>query len=199
MIEFYLGERPILNNVPTWRCREAERPGLRARPSASSSSRKSTAPAATACSSARPPRASRSTRSGKCCCRARQLHRAADAGAVHLPDLRRIGRRAAPHRSAALRAFGQGRAARARRAHARGAEARGRWSSTRRRAAARRTPGSWRTDDAVAADHLFWMARYMERAENTARMLDVNYQTRCCRRARRWPRRAGAGCCRSAS
>jgi uncharacterized alpha-E superfamily protein len=27
------------------------------------------------------------------------------------------------------------------------------------------------------ADHLFWMARHMERAENTARMLDVNYQT----------------------
>ena len=27
------------------------------------------------------------------------------------------------------------------------------------------------------ADNLFWMARYMERAENTARMLDVNYQT----------------------
>jgi uncharacterized alpha-E superfamily protein len=26
------------------------------------------------------------------------------------------------------------------------------------------------------ADHLFWMARYIERAENTARMLDVNYQ-----------------------
>ena len=26
------------------------------------------------------------------------------------------------------------------------------------------------------ADHLFWMARYMERADNTARMLDVNYQ-----------------------
>ena len=26
------------------------------------------------------------------------------------------------------------------------------------------------------ADHLFWMARYLERAENTARMLDVNYQ-----------------------
>ncbi len=26
------------------------------------------------------------------------------------------------------------------------------------------------------ADHLFWMARYMERAENTARMLDVNHQ-----------------------
>ncbi|MEY4416793.1 MAG: hypothetical protein RIQ53_4086 [Pseudomonadota bacterium] len=27
------------------------------------------------------------------------------------------------------------------------------------------------------ADHLFWMSRYMERAENTARMLDVHYQT----------------------
>jgi uncharacterized alpha-E superfamily protein len=27
------------------------------------------------------------------------------------------------------------------------------------------------------ADHLFWMARYIERAENTARMMDVNYQT----------------------
>jgi uncharacterized alpha-E superfamily protein len=27
------------------------------------------------------------------------------------------------------------------------------------------------------ADHLFWQARYTERAENTARMLDVNYQS----------------------
>jgi uncharacterized alpha-E superfamily protein len=26
------------------------------------------------------------------------------------------------------------------------------------------------------ADHLFWLSRYTERAENTARMLDVNYQ-----------------------
>ena len=26
------------------------------------------------------------------------------------------------------------------------------------------------------ADHLFWMARYMERAENTARMLNVSYE-----------------------
>jgi len=24
------------------------------------------------------------------------------------------------------------------------------------------------------ADHLYWMARFIERAENTARMLDVN-------------------------
>ena len=27
------------------------------------------------------------------------------------------------------------------------------------------------------ADHLFWMARYTERAENTARMLDVHVQS----------------------
>ena len=27
------------------------------------------------------------------------------------------------------------------------------------------------------ADHLYWMARYTERAENTARMLDVALQT----------------------
>lgn len=27
------------------------------------------------------------------------------------------------------------------------------------------------------ADHLFWMARYVERAENTARMLDANLQS----------------------
>ena len=27
------------------------------------------------------------------------------------------------------------------------------------------------------ADHLYWMSRYTERAENTARMLDVNVQT----------------------
>ncbi|MGA0792009.1 MAG: alpha-E domain-containing protein, partial [Burkholderiaceae bacterium] len=26
------------------------------------------------------------------------------------------------------------------------------------------------------ADHLFWMSRYIERAENTARMLDVQLQ-----------------------
>ena len=30
---------------------------------------------------------------------------------------------------------------------------------------------------ARTADHLFWMARYTERAENTARMLDVSVQT----------------------
>ena len=54
MIEFYLGEQPILNNVPTYAVPRRRRPRLRARPPRpSSSSRKCTAPAATACSSAR--------------------------------------------------------------------------------------------------------------------------------------------------
>ena len=33
IVKFYLGEEPILKNVPTWRCREAEHLSLRARPS----------------------------------------------------------------------------------------------------------------------------------------------------------------------
>ena len=37
-----------------------------------------------------------------------KLHRAADAGAVDLPDLRRVRHRAAPHRPASVRALGQG-------------------------------------------------------------------------------------------
>ncbi|NBY53616.1 MAG: hypothetical protein EBQ53_08545 [Betaproteobacteria bacterium] len=31
------------------------------------------------------------------------------------------------------------------------------------------------------ASHLYWMARYVERAENTARMLMWRVTTRCCR------------------
>ena len=48
------------------------------------------------------------------------------------------------------------------------------------------------------ADHLFWMARYMERAENTARMLDVNYQTSLLPQSAD-ARRAAAGAACSAS
>ena len=54
MIEFYLGEKPILNNVPTYLCRDAEDLKLRARRTWTSWwSRRCTAPAATACWSAR--------------------------------------------------------------------------------------------------------------------------------------------------
>ena len=52
---------------------------------------------------------------------------------------------------------------------------RARWSSIRRRAAGRRIPGSL-VNALLAryADCIFWLARYVERAENLARILDVN-------------------------
>src|SRR6266567_4241747 len=53
--------------------------------------------------------------------------------------------------------------------------AKARWSSTPRRAVARRIPGSLPSLLARYADGLFWMARYVERAENLARLLDVNH------------------------
>jgi uncharacterized alpha-E superfamily protein len=49
------------------------------------------------------------------------------------------------------------------------------------------------------ADHLFWMSRYTERAENTARMLDVNYQTSLLPQSPPWRRWAGWACCPSAN
>ena len=184
MIEFYLGEKPILKNVPTYMCRDADDLAATCSTTWTSwSSRKCTAPAATACWSARRRRRRRSRTSARALQgQPERLHRAADARAVDLPDLRRERHRAAPHRPAAVRALGQGRADGARRPDARRAARKARWWSTRRRAAAPRTPGSSRPDGETTmlsrtADHLFWMARYMERAENTARMLDVNYQT----------------------
>ena len=57
IVRFFTGEEPILKNVPTWRCREADALSLCARQSRRDwSSRRSTAPAATACWSARTPR-----------------------------------------------------------------------------------------------------------------------------------------------
>ena len=49
------------------------------------------------------------------------------------------------------------------------------------------------------ADHLFWMSRYTERAENTARMLDVNYQTSLLPQSAAVAQVAGRACCPSAS
>ena len=49
MIRFYLGEEPILNNVPTWRCREPDALAYVLDHWTNWWSRKCTAPAATAC------------------------------------------------------------------------------------------------------------------------------------------------------
>src|SRR5207247_196221 len=81
------------------------------------------------------------------------------------------------HRPEALRAVGQGGADGSRRPHARRAEG---WLAGREFLAGRRNEGHLGAGGMMlsrTADHLFWMSRYTERAENTARMLDVNYQT----------------------
>src|SRR5581483_4620608 len=56
--------------------------------------------------------------------------------------------------------------------------ARARWSSIPRKEAAVRTHGSWtRRPESVLArvvESVYWLARYLERAENTARLVSVN-------------------------
>ena len=105
IVKFFLGEEPILKNVPTWRCREPEHSsyvldhleelvvkevhgsggyGMLIGPK----SDQATIAAFRAKLKADP----------------EELHRPADAGALDLPDLRRGRRRAAPCRSAPVRA-----------------------------------------------------------------------------------------------
>ncbi len=129
MVRFYLGEEPLLANVPT---RILRRPddlaytlahleelvvkevhgaggyGMLVGPTASEAERRGL-PAA---HPGRP----------------REVHRPADAGALDVPDLRRTRRGAPPHRPAAFRALGPRDHDRAGRAHTRGAARRGRWS-----------------------------------------------------------------------
>ena len=102
-----------------------------------------------------------------------RLHRAADARALHVPDLRRRRDRTAPRRPAPVRAARARGPARARRADPRRAA----------RGLARRQFQPGRRDEghlgprgltrllSRTADGLFWLARYMERAENVARIL----------------------------
>ena len=47
------------------------------------------------------------------------------------------------------------------------------------------------------ADSLYWMSRYLERAEHTARLVDVNLEPHARPRARPTPRGTGAGCWRA--
>ena len=139
-------------------------------------SRTSRGPAATACWSGRTRRRpSATTFAAKIKATPDALHRAADPGAVHLPDLRRERRRAAPCRPPAVRADGPRDPHRARRADARGAARRlaGRQFEPGRRHQGhlgRRHGGRMLSR---TADSLYWLARYMERVENTARLLDV--------------------------
>ena len=109
-----------------------------------------------------------------------QLHRPADAGAVAAAVLHRRSRRAAPRRSPALRALWREGHGRARRADARGAQER---IAGRELLAGRRQQGHLGARKLImdrramllsrVADALYWISRYLERAEHTARLMDV--------------------------
>ena len=90
IVKFYLGEEPILKNVPTWRCREAEQLALRARPSRGAGGqggarlrrlRHADRPEGRQGDDRGVPRQAQGE--------PEELHRAADARALDLPDLRR--------------------------------------------------------------------------------------------------------------
>src|SRR5881296_3611100 len=106
-----------------------------------------------------------------------ELHRAAPRGAVHPPDLRRRPLRAAAHRPAALHSLWRRRARPARRSDAGGA-ARG--LVRRELLPGRRQQGhlgarapARRLMLSRVADAVYWMGRYLERAENITRLLFV--------------------------
>ena len=185
IVKFYLGEEPILKNVPTWRCREPEHLayvldhldelvvkevhgsggyGMLIGPKADKAAD-------------REPSAPSSSRSD-------ELHRPADAGAVHLPDLRRGGRRAAPRRPAAVRAHRPRphphRAGRPDPRRAEGGLAGGQFEPGRRHqghlgAGSTSCPSPKAADSMLSrtADNLYWLARYVERAEYLARILEA--------------------------
>ena len=90
IVKFYLGEEPILKNVPTWRCREPDHLSLCARQPRGAGRE----------GSARLRRLRHADRAEgrqghdrgvprQAQVTADELHRAADAGALDLPDLRR--------------------------------------------------------------------------------------------------------------
>ena len=121
IIKFYTGRDAILKNVPTWRCREPEAlkyvldhlPELVVKEvDGSGGYGMLVGPKAD--------KAKIETFRAKLEGPSREVHRPADAGALHLPDLRRRGRGAAPRRPAPLRAERRRRRAhRARRPHPR--------------------------------------------------------------------------------
>src|SRR5271155_2144000 len=126
LIKFYLQQEPLLQNVPTYRCRESEALQFvleRLHPLVGQGSK-------------RPPRGATRDVRRQAEGRPRQLHRAADAGAFDLSGLVRRRRLAAARRSQALRALRRQRGEdRARRAHAGRADqglARGQFESGRR-------------------------------------------------------------------
>jgi uncharacterized circularly permuted ATP-grasp superfamily protein len=106
MIRFYLGEEPILQNVQTWQCREADDlkyvlghlDELVVKEVQGSRIRMPVGPASTKCADQGVPRAVARQRW--------QLHRAADVPALHLPDFVKKAASPAPRRPAPVRLGG---------------------------------------------------------------------------------------------
>ncbi len=175
IVKFYLGEEPILKNVPTWRCREQEHLAyvldhleelVVKEVHGSGGYGMLVGPMADKATDRRVPRQAQGD--------AEELHRAADARALDLPDLRRGGRRAAPRRPAPVRAHrARPHPDRAGRAHPRRPEeglARGQFEPGRRHQG---HLGAGPVMLSRTADNLYWLARYVERAEYLARILEV--------------------------
>ena len=105
IIRFYLGEDPLLKNVPTFRCREAEPLAyvLAHLDELVVKEVNGSGGYGMLVGSARRQGADRGV-SRKAYGASGEFHRPADARALHLPDFRGVGRRAPPCRSAAFRA-----------------------------------------------------------------------------------------------
>ena len=194
IVEFYTGRKALLENVPTWRCSEPDSLkyvlehlaelvvkevhgsggyGMLVGPTATKKERDGFRREARARS---PPTTSPSRR---CRCRPADPRRQAGLAPRHV-DLRplRAGLRPDPDHPG--------------RADPRGAEGRLAGGQLQSRAAAPRIPGCWRTDgtrdtacSGRTANGLYWMFRYIERAENMARLVDAGLRMALTRTAER--------------
>ena len=187
MIRYYEGEDPILPNVPTFLCwRDTDRQHVlqnldklvvKAANEAGGYGML-VGPHSTA--------AEREAFAAKINAQPAQLHRPADARPLARADARRRPARRPPRRPAALHPLRRRDPRRARRADARGA-AQG--LAGRELLAGRRQQGHLGAGEAGrrrheranslpllsrVADSVYWMARYIERAENVARFIGVN-------------------------
>ena len=200
MIRFYLSEEPILNNVPTYQCRKpadlaymlanlhelvvkevhgAGGYGMLVGPGVHQRADRGFPPAPAG--------------------QAGRLHRPADPGAVGLPDLCRNG--IAP-RHIDLRPFVLSGKTISMVPGGLTRVALGEGSLVVNSSQGGGTKDTWILEKSFAetnmlsrtADHLYWMARYTERAENTARMLDVTVQTSMLPQSQEDAEPAGAPC-----
>ena len=184
MIRYYLDEDPILPNVETFILTRRKRAAARARQSRQARGegggrKRRLRHADRTAFHGQAARGVRRAHRGQ----SAQLHRPAHARFLPRPLPDRRSSRAAPRRSAALHSLRRQGQHRARRPDARGARkrlARGQFVAGRRQQGHMGSAIIIRSgvrENATmlsrVADSLYWMSRYLERAENTVRQLDV--------------------------